>query len=511
MLALMISCKGDDENDIINDSSALQIVFTSHEANDDVWNTITIKTEITEVDAVEKVAFFAGETPLGEVKTSPFNMALNTKNYDDGTVEIKAVAFDKVGNKSEKTISLNVQNTLLTFGASEYSLTKDFYVFLSDDNGNVIESKKIEDTNVVKFLRPEGFEDATFSLSTAELAIGTSGYIYTYTDIAYGLELGFESNVTSNSTKGDVLVKIDDLSNNYRTMITPISGGPKDIYSTCSPCSYLIELYTNPTNIYVSHEPMEGDPSYKFIQDVEVDQQIDLEIGKFLPLTKHHENIPSDFEGGQTFLFGLLSREDESHDSYLMNFKMLDDLSSGIQFFYPEGVFDGFYTWYTLNKGRKRYIYRASSETVSPFVKTTIDVNIISSSNNAIAATITGNHDFANSTWVASDEGFTTTSHKVYGEAREDMVALRPQIPEAILNDYPALAEENFSPYTVEASDFANIETYSEYINQTLLLSRSSSNSMGNEQSVTERLVITNEGGRFLKDEIDINRLLQKR
>src|SRR5690606_20590234 len=201
------------------------------------------------------------------------------------------------------------------------------------------------------------------------------------------------------------------------------------IYSSCSPCSYDVELYTSPTDIYITNEPQAGDPSYTFIQDVAVDDQVTVEVSAFSPMTSQQVSIPSDFENGFMLLSGLFKRENLPDGILMINFKSWNDLSSSTEFFYPEDVFDGLETLYSLTKGSKTYTYRAISDIVSPFEASTVDIKVSDKTKRTMAATIIGDYDLFISSWAFTEEGYTI-SHRVSGKAGIDIEVVRPQLPE---------------------------------------------------------------------------------
>lgn len=175
-LLLLQAC--DDESEP-KDTTAPEVSFTNITADMTVWNTVPISVNASDDKAIEKVDVFVGANLLTTLTESPFETTWDSNTVDDGTYIIKVVVTDESGNTAEAEISIKVLNTLVTINIPAHQLYQEEgysergFVFLSDDDGNVIASQEYQNGSTVA-LKSTDFNGERFFLSEV--------YLETYED-----------------------------------------------------------------------------------------------------------------------------------------------------------------------------------------------------------------------------------------------------------------------------------------------------------------------------------------
>jgi len=180
------------------DEQPPQLTFVSHSDSETIWNTETLQVDVTDNVGIVKVEFFVNGSPLGTVAAPPWEIELNTRSYEDGTIAVSARAYDEEGNASdEATLNLVVENTLLTVTVEEGYLWEDedqvyelqAVIYLTSDDGEPLGWAIMENGDTKVFKRPEGFNEKHFDLgrgffyTRADDPLYLSGTLYTYMDM----------------------------------------------------------------------------------------------------------------------------------------------------------------------------------------------------------------------------------------------------------------------------------------------------------------------------------------
>ncbi|UOE96809.1 PQQ-binding-like beta-propeller repeat protein [Fervidobacterium islandicum] len=169
---------------IIVDKVAPQVSIPTVISAPYVSGTITIDITASD-DNLDKVEYYLNSSKIGEKKSGPFSISIDTAKYPDGAYTFKAKAYDKAGNSSEASISFMIDNNPPS--VSIKSLTSEAYISgtknieVSAEDGNGI--KKVE-----LYLNNNKVGEATSSPYIFNL--NTSGYSngqYTLKAVAYDI------------------------------------------------------------------------------------------------------------------------------------------------------------------------------------------------------------------------------------------------------------------------------------------------------------------------------------
>ncbi|WP_175443750.1 Ig-like domain-containing protein [Flagellimonas zhangzhouensis] len=119
LLALVFSCSKDDEPAPTPEPENQKptISFVSPTANSgDLWNIVDVEVNAADSDgSVAKVEFYANGVKVTESTVSPYSFNWNSKDVEDGSVELKAIVTDDEGATATASISVDVKNVLLDY------------------------------------------------------------------------------------------------------------------------------------------------------------------------------------------------------------------------------------------------------------------------------------------------------------------------------------------------------------------------------------------------------------
>jgi len=103
-------------NFVVNNIPQVRIVNPTD--GETLHGTVTILAEAQDNEGIAKVEFFANDTLLKSVISSPYEYAWNTYGVIDGNYTLKVEATDLLGNQNSESINVIVNNGQKTFGGS---------------------------------------------------------------------------------------------------------------------------------------------------------------------------------------------------------------------------------------------------------------------------------------------------------------------------------------------------------------------------------------------------------
>lgn len=465
---ILLSCKKDKEEVIIDDDhKASEVVFTAPENNDQVWNKVTFTTNVGADNEVEKVVFYVADELSGEITSPPFDYILDTKAYNDGPLEIKAIAHYKTGNHEEATLTVNVLNTLFTFDVPEKSEDASV-MFLSDQEGNLLGVQSLEKGTTVEFKRPDGFEGEIFNCNIIhEDEYGIM--VRTYTDVEIlGKEGGLAHVKSYTGPIGNAKITLDVLES---LEVIELTGGIHAAvqFNECTDCEIDVVLTKEPANIFVSKGPLFERPYYAFLKDVKAGDVINLEQDDFIPMSNKTVTI-TDSEYNQASIT-LIGNDNFSVDYDYYIGRGSGNLSDDIEVYYPEDLFEAYYTTYMMYGGNKRLMYSILGEDFQPFVAPGFDVGAQTGTHTKMEATVSGEFDAYIARWASRIESIDYI-HVVYGNSGEQLAVNRPALPNEILEIYPSFKDVAFEPIYLAVEDSDVIRSYNEYVEHNLGINR---------------------------------------
>ncbi|MEN7551880.1 Ig-like domain-containing protein [Rapidithrix thailandica] len=158
------SCKDSDE-EVQIDVKNIQV--TGLEEGAEVWNTAELSVTAENQEGIQQIDFYVGDESIASDKTAPYEFTWNTREYEDGEYTVKMVVVTTGGKTVEKTLTVQVKNTLLTVTMDDNYLREGetCYVVLSDTLGKVLSYQKIGDATSYTFAASEDYEGNVFDLN----------------------------------------------------------------------------------------------------------------------------------------------------------------------------------------------------------------------------------------------------------------------------------------------------------------------------------------------------------
>ncbi len=465
---ILFSCKKDKE-EVINDDNnkTPEIAFTTPENNAKVWNKITLETNTINSDEIEKTVFYIADKQVGEISTPPFDYVFDTKAYNDGPLEIRAIAHYKTGSQSEATLTVNILNTLFTFSVPE-NPGDAALMFLSDPQGNSLGIKSLEKGATVEFRRPDDFEDEIFNCNI----IYESEYtvtVRTYTNVEILGKEGELKVAKSSKPVGNATIKLDMLGQDERLEFFG-DLNPTGQYYECADCEIAIALTKEPANIFAFKDALSDSPYYAYIRDVKDGDVINLEQDDLIPMKKR--SVPPSNLGYNTTFVTLFGNDNFGVDNDFFIGINYGPSSSDIEFYSPEEkLFKEYYTSYRMSGNNKNLEYFVLGEDFQPFAAPDFDINKETGTDTKIVGTASGEFDSYYAKWE-SRMGNIDYLHYVYGKPENQLTANRPTLPNEILEMYPSFKNTVFKPSYIGADDSYAIKSYNEYIEHHLGVNR---------------------------------------
>ncbi len=161
VFAATLSCR---EEEALPDTEAPTLRLETSGNPAKLYNKVILRPTVTDNTTVGQVVFYINGDSLGKAMEAPFKLSWNTKEVEDGSHIVKAVAFDGSGNKSEAIQEVRVKNTLFVLHIDngyipqwKNNILKE-WIFFSDSEGRLIgEVKQISNGTSLHWERPADF------------------------------------------------------------------------------------------------------------------------------------------------------------------------------------------------------------------------------------------------------------------------------------------------------------------------------------------------------------------
>ncbi|MFW5725537.1 MAG: Ig-like domain-containing protein [Bacteroidota bacterium] len=191
LMVLFSSCSKDEDPVVEPENQAPVLTLDISNEAGTVWNTVDVTVNASDGDGgIETVELWIDNEKIGETTQSEYTFQWNTRDFDDGTVTVKAIATDDKGLQSAQEQEIEILNTLMNISIPEGYLIETFdmkyYVYITNQLRQVIYFSQIEEEPFQAIVeRPESFDDATFDLHFLA-AKPDKGEMISYTGITPG-------------------------------------------------------------------------------------------------------------------------------------------------------------------------------------------------------------------------------------------------------------------------------------------------------------------------------------
>ncbi|HEY5745920.1 MAG TPA: Ig-like domain-containing protein [Chryseolinea sp.] len=348
---LWIQSCSDDEDVPQNIDS--QITFTNITPAMEVWNNVKISLGVSDDMGIASVEFLIDGVSIATLTQSPFTeVTWDASKANDGVHTVKVIVTDGSGNKTEKETTVTVKNTLLTVDIAANQLSSDArgFVFLSDENGNLIASTEYTNSNDI-VLKSSAFMGTKFFLT--EVLVTDDGgpkevNLWTYPEIergqAWKVVADSDRDPDTNAGKANL------------TLTNAVSNSIYDIISNASAQTTLdaasttgsILLRTTPTSLYVTRRTQQsGTPlGYALFSNVVVGNNT-LNLSQVnQPMSKLTATMPEEVSYASVYVKAYPTLNDYTN-AYTLGTFTNGGSNSGIESFdiyYPGTAFAAYYS-----------------------------------------------------------------------------------------------------------------------------------------------------------------------
>jgi hypothetical protein len=454
------------DDDEPKDTLAPEISITNLTESMNVWNTVTLELTASDNSALSQLELFVDNNLISTDAEDPFEFSWDSNTVADGAHTVKVVATDKSGNASEKSVTVNVLNTLVSFttGAQQLNMDEDWkergFVFLSDAEGKVIASQEYSNGSTVT-LKSSSFNGEKFFLTEVliELEDETSfARAWTYTAIERGKKWTL---IDDRDNEDESYVGDADL-----TFINPTADFRYNGYSRDEYIGYgefggtsSIRLEKSPALLYLTKYPNDDQnviaPTYNLYSNIVVGENtINLSLAN-KALTKVSPAFPSDAIYSSVEIEGFAVANNFS-DPYRVDYFSSSDPELTV--YYPGSAFPTYSTEIYYETGKIGY---SRGTTSMNFSLPAISNNVAFAFNaNKLSYTATGNQDLTSIMFFNQEE--TTYWSIALPQASTSTVIPTIEIPEALKTfDFPSFSlPESFAVY-----DFEEISGYDDLMN----------------------------------------------
>ena len=345
------SCSKDDE--VVPQNVDSQITFSNITAAMEVWNNVPISLTVSDDMGIASVEYLVDGVSIAKLTQSPFTDATwDASQASDGVHTVKVIVTDGQGNKTEKEVTVTVKNTLLTvdIAANQLDSNERGFVFLSDENGNLIASTEYTNSNDIVLKSPT-FMGTKFFL-TEVLMKNYSGQnevrLWTYAEIGRGQawKVLDDRNTDDDTNVGEASL----------TLTNAVTNSIYDIYSNAREQTELddsrttgsIHLGTTPSKLYVTRRTQDsGTPlGYALFPNVVVGNNT-LNLNQVnQPLSKLTATLPEGASYASVYVKAYPTLNDYTHPYALGTFSN-GGSNSGVESFdiyYPGTAFAAYYS-----------------------------------------------------------------------------------------------------------------------------------------------------------------------
>lgn len=390
-----------DDDDAPKDTLAPEVTFTNLTEDMTVWNTLSISLDASDDQGIDEIQVFVDGNLITTLTGSPFEASWDSNTVTDGEHILKVVVTDKSGNIVEKEISVNVLNTLVTINIAAdqlYSGT-DFsergFVFLSDENGNVIAHQEYQNGNTIVFKSPT-FNGEKFFLTEAlaETRPGDDLFrVWTFAQIERGktwVVMDDREDDDDETYAGEANLKFTNL--NVNSTYYAVSNGEETAAYEFN-TEQAIHIRNN-SKLYVTRDinDEENAPmAYNLYPSVVIgNNTINLSLVN-KQLTKVTVSLPADSEYSSTSITAYPVANTFT-DSYSIGYFASGTDILTYDFYYPGTAFPTYY-FETDYETQSVYYNRASTSQTFSLPQITNDIDFTFASNK-LTYSATGDFDF---------------------------------------------------------------------------------------------------------------------
>ena len=468
----MASCQED-----VKSEAPAAIIVTSPQKGEKVWLNTLLKAETATEQADGKVMFYLNDELVGEDGEAPYEVMLNTRQYEDGAYTLRTVIQNGSGEPTEAVQTINIFNKLFSLKVDDNYLEgqtyapKEAWLIVCDTEGNIIRTEELQNGETINIDREDRTDEKliiTLVHIFASMGDHKEVWIESYQDIAPNAWCyrGFTSN--NQPTIGTAQVDYT------------IPSGMQTTISASNAYAWLSEVNEGyQASLTISEEPAElfianndqdiGEASYAWLKDIRVDEQYNLEAKDFLPM-KLMKQVS--FSPSEEVYFNVRGYNKQAKVSHrLLDYRNRDGAPEQLSIYHPEGLFDSYYHYVSMKQGQVTY-YHAGNDVLKGAYEVPEVYADVTEEGREYRIQIQGNYeaDFAVGHWgyYTLDNGITeavnwyVNSSVSEGEYRPQLL----QLPAEIINRHPLVgdAQQNMRYRSTTLYNYDSIASLSDFL-----------------------------------------------
>lgn len=461
ILASTQACQKEEE---VHPEAGLQLSGNAEK----LYNEVNLTYTASENSKIEKVDFYLNEQLLGEDTEKPYELLWNTKEVEDGSYTLKAVAQEKTGSTKEAVQQVEVKNTLLLLNVEDNFLynqqntkvERQQWIFLTDKEGKVIgEPQQLVNSHSLNWQRPSVFYSDSLCLNRLTYTSYFDEYnsrpnkhfkLYTYIDFSLD-EATLKTPYHPEEIAGQIQMGIEndfDGTKEYRYSTTlPGHGSTRTSAGKKVEFTMFLEGANTQKGISI-FEPNEegGDNMKRFFRwdELTAGNTYLLHTRDYTPMLEKTVSISFDFSHITFFLDGYFGPEEPYEKGYMYSETYASE-GRGIKLYY----IDDFPINFTYISGRtaegKRFSFYLKDKIPEVLSITHFSNSITEDSYKSFQVNSDGLYDTGKGVWgyKKDDESVYLSIYKeVFFSSEADATYAKPEIPRTLLEMYPELSAE---------------------------------------------------------------------
>lgn len=460
MLALLLSCEAEKKEPFLaEEGPEVTLEVSGNPAK--LYNEVTLSAAATDNDAVERVVFFINSDSIGEAVEDPYELKWDTKEVEDGPYMLKAVAYDKTGNKGEAVLEGSVKNVLLVvevesgYLQARENLTEKEWIFLSDKKGQLIgKPKELVNGTRLSWERPSDFYADTFYLnelyyirrsfewqkkSTESLSLRT------YTDFTLDEAVFMATNYKDSLGKADIRIENDFDRHEEYTYRLAFPYNSVSTTKAAGTVRFTVSMFENLQQAFSTYEKkVEADQSqrkkYYRMDELETGNSYFFHTSDYAPMDVQEISFSFDFSQAGVSISGYLNK-DQQRGYELDNTSISKNQGQEIKAF-SANVFPYINTYISGRTGNKFFYLSTLDLAPAIYSLPEFSANVQSTDMKNIKVTTNGAFDVGNGFWQYTEESeslYLTVKRGFYFSSESGASYVLPKVPASLLERFPAL------------------------------------------------------------------------
>jgi hypothetical protein len=342
----------------VQNTSAPELAITNVTEGANVRNTLVVQATASDNAGVAKLELYVGNTLIATDAVAPYEFSWDSNTVGDGAQILKVKATDNSGNVAEKSVTVNVQNILVTINVAAQHLDMDpdwmerGFVFLSDSEGKLITSQEYTNGTTIT-LRSSTFNGDKFYLTEVlnekkgPGTTATRSRAVTYANVERGKKwvLTGDYEDPEDVYVGKANLTFTNVAANY--IYDGSAEGDSHFYIEAPTASASLDITRDPALLYVvkykiddgSGTPLPA-PTYNLYSDVKVGSN-SLNLGLVnKTLTKKTITFPADVTESNVYVTGFPVANDFTREVYSLAFRT--QYGAQTELYYPSTAFAGY-------------------------------------------------------------------------------------------------------------------------------------------------------------------------